>query len=447
MSERGDQHARTWDLTLVIAFLVALSAVADVAAFLRFAPAIGLPAWLGPIFVVPLKLIEWRCLTLAVRLWHTSLVGKLQSPVYVIVWALAVGLSALAAHSTIYTLLATADRNATTSAETRAHLVTALERTNGQLDAFQKPLPRPAKTVEQELGWATSVRAPPRNCARAADDAAREACRKVMDLRKELAAATEFGRLVREAEGLREKLAGLQIEAAQDPMPRAFEATIGRFVELDGKNGIAMMGMLILTLVSAFGPFALDTIRSNPCRPARPAEGQAFAASHQEGTAQVFEFPSQPGRAGQGRRAPGTARAPNNSEGKAARASGTHPEAGARRPERSREDTAGRAGAHASGQGRADHGQVAAAVAEFVGMLDKGKSARASGSTLYDAYARQRLVHGWPSLQPNVFGMHLKAAVIKIGGRKLKSGGQVYEGVALPATWSADTAAPSARAA
>ena len=44
-------------------------------------------------------------------------------------------------------------------------------------------------------------------------------------------------------------------------------------------------------------------------------------------------------------------------------------------------------------------------------MLDKGKSARASGSALYDAYTRVRLVHGWPSLQPNVFGIHLKAAV------------------------------------
>ena len=80
-------------------------------------------------------------------------------------------------------------------------------------------------------------------------------------------------------------------------------------------------------------------------------------------------------------------------------------------------------------------------------MLDTGKSARASGSALYEAYTRQRVVHGWPSLQPNVFGMHLKTAVIKIGGRKLKSGVQIYQGVAVPASWSADTAATWARAA
>jgi hypothetical protein len=51
--------------------------------------------------------------------------------------------------------LANSDRNATKKVETRTNLVTAMERVNGQLDAFRKPLPRPAKTVEQELGWAT----------------------------------------------------------------------------------------------------------------------------------------------------------------------------------------------------------------------------------------------------------------------------------------------------
>jgi hypothetical protein len=41
----------------------------------------------------------------------------------------------------------------------------------------------------------------------------------------------------------------------------------------------------------------------------------------------------------------------------------------------------------------------------------------------------------------------LKEAVIKVGGRKLKSGVQIYEGVAVPASWAADGAAASARAA
>ena len=228
---------RTWDLSLVIAALVALSAAADIAAFLRFAPALGLPAWGAPVFAVSLKVAEWRCPTIAERLWRTRLLGKLISPVFVIIWALAVGLSGLAAHSTIYALFADTDRSATKTAETRTNLVTALERTNGRLDAFQKPLPRPAKSVEQELGWATSVSTPPRFCGRVSDAASREACRKVHDLRRELAAAKEFERLVGEAEELRETLAKMEIVAVHDPMPRAFDATIGRMLELEGKNG------------------------------------------------------------------------------------------------------------------------------------------------------------------------------------------------------------------
>ena len=31
-------------------------------------------------------------------------------------------------------------------------------------------------------------------------------------------------------------------------MPQAYEATIGQFTKMDGKNGIALMGMLLLTL-------------------------------------------------------------------------------------------------------------------------------------------------------------------------------------------------------
>jgi hypothetical protein len=239
--------------------------------------------------------------------------------------------------------------------------------------------------------------------------------------------------------------------AANDAMPKAYEMTIGRLTTMDGKNGIALMVTLILGLVSAFGPFGLDTLRekrTSPARPgsARPSVDQVSGTVLHDGSAHVLHFPfGGLGRAGQGRRAPG-AKGPKNSEAKTARASGTHPEAGARHQGRSqREHTVG--GAGAPGQGRANHGQAAAAVEEFVGMLEKGKSARASGSALHTAYTDRRLAHGWPSLQPNVFGMHLKAAVIKIGGRKLKSGVQIYEGVAVPASWAADGAAASARAA
>ena len=68
-------------------------------------------------------------------------------------------------------------------------------------------------------------------------------------------------------------------------------------------------------------------------------------------------------------------------------------------------------------------------------LLERGAGCRATGSELFHAYATQRLVHGWPELMPNIFGMHVKAAVEKLGGRKFKSGGQIYEGVRLPPEW------------
>ena len=88
-------------------------------------------------------------------------------------------------------------------------------------------------------------------------------------------------------------------------------------------------------------------------------------------------------------------------------------------------------------QGRVDHVAAAAAVRAFVGMLDQCKQARATGSELAQAYAVQRPTNGWPDLPGNILGFHLKTAVEEVGGRKFKSGGQVYEGVRLPAAWRA----------
>jgi len=70
-----------------------------------------------------------------------------------------------------------------------------------------------------------------------------------------------------------------------------------------------------------------------------------------------------------------------------------------------------------------------------VGLLESGERARENGSALFRAYAAQRVVHGWPELKPNIFGMHVKTAVAELGGRKIKSGAQVYEGVRIPVSW------------
>jgi hypothetical protein len=268
---------RIWDLTIIVGLVVALSAATDIAGFLCLAPSVGLPAWAAVLCVIPVKLIEWKFLTFTTRLWRQGWLGKLQSPVYFIIWGIAVGLSALAAHSTIYTLLATTDHSAAKHVETRANLASARDRNNERLDAFAKPLPRPVNTVEKDLDWANSVLRPALDCTRPPDEGSR-ACRRVVELRKELAAATDYERLIREEQNLRDKLEGLKIEAANNPMPLAFEATIGLLVKMDGKNGIALMVTLILGLVSAFGPFGLDTLREKRTSPARPASAHRSGA-------------------------------------------------------------------------------------------------------------------------------------------------------------------------
>src|SRR5436305_14480540 len=132
MARSTEQDTPIWDLTTIVGFIVVLSALTDIAGFQRFAPSFGLPAWAAVLCVIPVKLIEWKFLTFALRLWRRGWLGKLQSPVYLVIWCMAVGLSALAAHSTIYTMLATADRSAAQRAEPRTNLAPALTRIDGQ---------------------------------------------------------------------------------------------------------------------------------------------------------------------------------------------------------------------------------------------------------------------------------------------------------------------------
>jgi hypothetical protein len=74
-------------------------------------------------------------------------------------------------------------------------------------------------------------------------------------------------------------------------------------------------------------------------------------------------------------------------------------------------------------------------------MLERSPSARATGSALMDAYERRRPLHGWPEVQGNIFGALLRIAVEEVGGEEIKSGGQVYVCVGIPAVWNMQVAA------
>jgi hypothetical protein len=75
------------------------------------------------------------------------------------------------------------------------------------------------------------------------------------------------------------------------------------------------------------------------------------------------------------------------------------------------------------------------AVAAFVSMLDKGEESRAYGGVLFTFYNLKRAVYGWPKLTVTAFGRLLRKAVGAAGGKKIKSGGQVYVGIGVPAAW------------
>jgi hypothetical protein len=95
MGARNETRERTWHLALIIYAIVALSAATDICGFQRFAPTLGLPAWVGWVYVSPIKFIEWQFLTFAMRLWDVGGLGRVASPIAAAAWCIAVCLSAL----------------------------------------------------------------------------------------------------------------------------------------------------------------------------------------------------------------------------------------------------------------------------------------------------------------------------------------------------------------
>src|ERR1700730_10971518 len=106
MDARKHRGVGGWDLWLVVYAIVALSAATDIYGFQRLGPSLGLPGWAGALWVIPIKFVEWKFLTFALRLFRSGLLGKLVCPAPVFAWCIAFFLSTLAAHSTIYNTLA-----------------------------------------------------------------------------------------------------------------------------------------------------------------------------------------------------------------------------------------------------------------------------------------------------------------------------------------------------
>ena len=86
------------------------------------------------------------------------------------------------------------------------------------------------------------------------------ACAQVVQLRRELAAALDYERLSVRATELRKGLAEAPIVATSDPLPAAFNATLGRLVSVSGTEGVALLLTVVVELISCCGLAALSAL-------------------------------------------------------------------------------------------------------------------------------------------------------------------------------------------
>jgi hypothetical protein len=80
-----------------------------------------------------------------------------------------------------------------------------------------------------------------------------KACAQVVQLRKELAAARDYEHLSLRALELRKGVAETPIVATADPLPAAFNATLGRLLPLNGTEGVALLLTIVVELLSCVG--------------------------------------------------------------------------------------------------------------------------------------------------------------------------------------------------
>jgi hypothetical protein len=363
--------------------------------------------------------------------------------------------SALATHATVSNAISSTERNGSWKAEVRADSKAELANVEQQLAALSRPTPpRPASTVRQALvgervpagAWRDSEEC---NSIHESAHHAR-ACAQVVQLRRELAAAQDYERLFTRAAELRKNLAATPIVAVADPLPMAFAATLGRLLPLSGTEsgteGVATLITMTIELVSCFGLAGLTALSNgrgateDPQREAHEAAGGTTAnlpMAPLAGSAQIVRSPVV--------QEPSSVCPPTCSEGRSESAQSRAGRGFGQTFSQTRRQNFGRV----LGQTRPSHatvtrlahepaqgglgGAAEKALREFVEWLEWDKDARATGSELASAYGAQRVLRGWPDLKPNVFGMHLKFAVVSAGGRKIKSGSQIYLGVRVPA--------------
>ena len=189
-------------------------------------------------------------------------------------WVGLVTYSGLATHATVSTAIAAIERTGSWKMEVRSETKAEFAAVEKRLEVLSQPAPpRPSKSLAQALAvekvppgvWRDS-----KECQSIRDSKYfYSACAKVLELRRELAAAKDYEQLDVRATELRQALAATPLVATSDPLPEAFAATLGRLLPLDGRVGVALLLTLVIEIMSCFELAALRALGEERGRPSR----------------------------------------------------------------------------------------------------------------------------------------------------------------------------------
>ncbi len=247
---------------IVLAFM-GLSLAITATGTARFAVAMGYRAEVGyavgAIFDFAKALLPVALLALVAR----------RAFVFVVIigsaWIGLVTYSALATHATVSTAIAAIERSGSWKMEVRTDTKAELDAVEKRLAVLAQPKPpRPTKTLAEAFA---AEKVPPgvwqdsQECQSIRDSKYfQSACAKVLELRRELAAAQDYEQLDVRARELRQVLADTPLVATSDPLPEAFAATLGRLLPLDGRVGVALLLTFVIEIMSCFGLAALRAL-------------------------------------------------------------------------------------------------------------------------------------------------------------------------------------------
>lgn len=284
-------------LILIILSFMGLSLAVTATGTARFAVALGYVPTLGyvagAIFDVAKAVLPVALLMLLARraVMLLGLIG--------VAWLGLVTYSSLATHATVGLAIGSIERAGTWKMEGRSNTKAELATIEQRLAALTDPkMPRPSTTVRKAL---EVEKVPPgvwrrsQECLKIRRSAYfQTACAKVLALRHELTAAVDYEQLDARAEKLRKALAAAPLVATSDPLPKAFTATIGRLLPLDGGVGVALLLTLVIEIMSCFGLAGLRALREEQRREERrrPSIDRAeFSSARHTGSSRRTQFP------------------------------------------------------------------------------------------------------------------------------------------------------------